>query len=160
MLKYLEAEVVFSEIPDEITLAINITNCQNFCEGCHSPELRKNIGTELTFDVIENLISKNDGITCICFMGEGNDKDALQHLIVHMREMYGDNYKIGIYSGRNAVGLFYWENLDYIKMGPYIPKYGPLNKPTTNQRLFKKVKRTVGDEWEDITSKFWEKETL
>ena len=80
--------------------------------------------------------------------------------IVHMREIYGNKYKIGLYSGRNAVGLFYWENLDYIKMGPYMPKYGPLNKPTTNQRLFKRIKRTVGDEWEDITSKFWEKETV
>lgn len=158
MLKYLEAEVVFSEIPDEITLAINITNCQNHCIGCHSPQLRRDTGDELTFEGIENLISKNDGITCICFMGEGNDRDALQHLIIHIREIYGDKYKIGIYSGRNAVGLFYWENLDYIKMGPYIPEYGPLNKPTTNQRLFKRIKGTVGDKWEDITCKFWKRD--
>lgn len=157
MLKYLEAEVVFSEIPDEITLAINITNCQNHCIGCHSPQLRKDIGDELTFEGIENLISKNDGITCICFMGEGNDSAALHHLIVHIREMYGKKYKIGLYSGRNAVGLFYWENLDYLKLGPFIPEKGPLNNKTTNQKLFKKLE---SGEWEDITCKFWEKETL
>ena len=27
--------VVFSEIPDEITLAFNISNCLNNCIGCH-----------------------------------------------------------------------------------------------------------------------------
>ena len=29
--------------------------------------------------------------------------------------------------------------LDYYKIGPFIPKYGPLNEKTTNQRMYKKV---------------------
>ena len=50
MIKYKDYYVVFEEIPDKITLAVNITNCQNRCIGCHSPELRENIGKELTTD--------------------------------------------------------------------------------------------------------------
>ena len=36
MIKYYNAMVVFEEIPNEITLAINITNCPCHCKGCHS----------------------------------------------------------------------------------------------------------------------------
>lgn len=155
MIKYKNSMVVFEEIPDEVTLAINITNCQNRCEGCHSPELRGNIGSELTKDVLDELISKNDGITCICFMGEGNDKDALFSLIMYIRQKYGKQYKIALYSGTNDGPDFkYW--LDYIKVGPYMPEFGPLNKKTTNQRLFK-VERKGDEVFDliDITSKFW-----
>ena len=155
MIKYKDTYVVFEEIPDEVTLAINITNCQNRCEGCHSPELRGNIGSELTKDVLDELISKNDGITCICFMGEGNDKEALFNLIIYIRQKYGKKYKIALYSGTNDGPDFkYW--LDYLKVGPYMPEFGPLNKRTTNQRLFKVEKK--GDEvfdLTDITYKFW-----
>ena len=39
MIKYLETLVAFAEIPDEITLCINITNCPCNCNGCHSSYL-------------------------------------------------------------------------------------------------------------------------
>jgi anaerobic ribonucleoside-triphosphate reductase activating protein len=46
------------------------------------------------------------------------------------------------------------QHFDYIKIGPYIAHLGPLSKPTTNQRLYKRV----GDgEFIDITSRFWKK---
>ena len=44
MLKYTNTQVVFTEIPNHISLAINISNCQNNCIGCHSPYLKENIG--------------------------------------------------------------------------------------------------------------------
>jgi anaerobic ribonucleoside-triphosphate reductase activating protein len=46
------------------------------------------------------------------------------------------------------------DDFDYIKIGPYLQHLGPLNKPTTNQRLYK---NTHNDAWEDITSRFWKK---
>ena len=166
MIKFVETEVVFSEIPDEVTLAINISNCQNNCKGCHSAYLRDNIGDELTLRQLENLISQNDGITCICFMGEGNDPKALHELILFVKENF-KGLKIGLYSGReNVDDDFYWENLDYLKIGPYIEEYGPLNSETTNQRLYKKIGGTRGTlilndiarpYWYDITDKFWKK---
>ena len=36
MLKYANFDIVFQEVPDEVTLAINISNCPNQCVGCHS----------------------------------------------------------------------------------------------------------------------------
>lgn len=153
MIKYLNAEVVFEEIPDEVTLAINITNCPNHCPGCHSPELRGDIGEELYGDTIVNLVEKNDGVTCICFMGEGKDEEALFNAIYVIRHVWGKSMKIALYTGSETVSPFLWDNLDYIKTGPYIEERGPLNKETTNQRLYKKI----DGKWEDITYRFWKR---
>lgn len=37
MLKYSNYEVTFAEVPDEISLTLNLTNCPYMCENCHSP---------------------------------------------------------------------------------------------------------------------------
>ena len=155
MLKYTDTQVVFEEIPDEITLAINISNCPHHCPGCHSPYLRENIGEDLYGDMLVDMIEKNDGITCVLFMGEGKDEDALFKLIDVIRHFYGSRIKIGLYTGSENVSPFLWENLDYIKLGPYNEREGPLNNPKTNQRLYRK---SYG-KWEDITYRFWRKGT-
>ena len=36
MLKYVDYDIAFQEIPDEVTLAINLSNCPHRA-GCHSP---------------------------------------------------------------------------------------------------------------------------
>ena len=43
MLKYVNTGIVFQEIPDEVTLAINISNCPCRCPGCHSRYLPKGV---------------------------------------------------------------------------------------------------------------------
>ncbi len=148
MIKYIpqDTSVVFSEIPDEITLALNISNCQNCCIGCHTSYLRENIGTELTPEVLSAEIQKNSGISCVCFMGEGNDREALINLARFIHDNYPD-LKTALYSGRVAVEDDLYDVFDYIKVGPYIEALGPLNSKTTNQRLYKNR--------EDITYKFW-----
>ena len=162
-IKYIpeDTTVVFSEIPDEITLAVNISNCQNNCKGCHSPYLKEDAGDILTFDVIDELIEKNKGITCFCFMGEGNDPDAFFKAAEHVA-MNHKNVKLAVYSGRENVEKWYSEVFDYVKIGPYIPEYGALDNPNTNQRLYYNnpywsgvCKMGIG--WEDITEKFWKK---
>ena len=47
MLKFHNYDIVFQEIPDEVTLAVNITGCPCHCPGCHSPHLWEDSGTEL-----------------------------------------------------------------------------------------------------------------
>ena len=155
MVKYLQTEVVFEEIPTEITLAINITNCQNNCAGCHSPYLREDIGTELTEAELFNLIAKNNGITCVCFMGEGNDQEGLITLVQAVKTNFPD-IKTALYSGRQYVEGIMYDIFDYVKVGPYMEDYGPLNNPKTNQRLY----MCSGQSITDITNKFWEKITL
>ena len=166
MIKYKPdtVSVVFEEVPDYVTLAIEITNCPGHCEGCHSPWLREDIGEELTPEILDDLIRENRGINCICFMGEGKDPEALKRLAfsIHLRSDYP--YKVALYSGREEVEDEYNAYFDFIKVGPYIPTKGPLNKETTNQRLYQ-ITRNFNEEAgkveiirEDITYKFWRKE--
>lgn len=144
--------VCFEEIPNYISLGLSISNCLGLCEGCHSPELRKNIGIELTNNEVDNLLKKNKGVNCILFLGEGNDKNALLEIIKYIREKH-NTLKIALYSGRNKIESELEGLLDFIKIGPYIAKYGPLNKETTNQRLYK----IENGEKIDITEKFWDR---
>lgn len=155
MLKYVDAKVVFAEVPDEVTLAINISNCPCQCKGCHSSYLAQDIGTELTFNEVRKLIKKNSGISCIALMGGDAEPDKVNTLASFITNHY-NSIKVAWYSGRqelsNSIDLF---NFDYIKLGPYKEEFGPLNSRTTNQRFYK----VSGRELVDITSKFWKHET-
>ena len=154
MLKYVDAKVVFAEVPDEVTLAINISNCPCQCKGCHSSYLAQDIGTELTFNEVRKLIKNNSGISCIAFMGGDSEPKRIDALASFVTNPY--QLKVAWYSGRqelsNHIDLY---NFDYIKLGPYKEEFGPLNSRTTNQRFYK-----ISDgELIDITSKFWKHET-
>ena len=87
MIKYVPemTNVVLEEIPDRLTLAIDISNCTGLCEGCHSPFLRRNVGVELTTEAIDSLIADNFGINCFLFLGEGNDHEALMSVAAYVR---------------------------------------------------------------------------
>ena len=153
-MKYTEFEVVLSEIPDEITLAINISNCPYHCEGCHSPHLWRDIGTVVTPMELINLINANKGITCVAFMGGPFEEVSIASMLIHA--VY-PNLKTAWYTGSSALPID-WNNLDYIKIGRYIAEQGPLNNPNTNQRLYKIVTLYKGFKGiEDITPRLWKK---
>lgn len=158
MLKYLNTQVTFAEVPDEITLCINITGCKNGCKNCHSPYLAEDIGTELTFSEVKRLIKNNSGISCIAFMGgdiEPKRVDALASFVTNHFQL-----KVAWYSGRQELSKdIELRNFDYIKLGPYIEERGPLSSRTTNQRLYKvePFDDIVPGDYclIDITDKFW-----
>jgi anaerobic ribonucleoside-triphosphate reductase activating protein len=147
MIKYVPemTSVVMEEIPDRVSLAVDISNCRGNCIGCHSPFLKKDIGQELTPEVIDRLVADNFGVNCFLFLGEGRDPEALLDLASHVRSK---GLLAAVYSGREEVEEIFWDYFDYIKLGPYRPECGPLNSPTTNQRLYR---RTEEGKWEDIT---------
>lgn len=149
MLKYVDAKIVFAEVPDEVTLAINISNCPCQCKGCHSSYLAEDIGKPLNWDSLNALIYINTGISCVAFMGGDNDPKVVNRLAEKVKSL---ELKTAWYSGRQELSKdVNLENFDYIKLGPYMEEFGPLNSRTTNQRMYK-----VHDcELEDITSKFW-----
>lgn len=153
MLKYVDTKVTFSEIPNEISLCINISGCPNRCKLCHSPYLQQNIGEDLTEEKLVNLIESNRGISCICFMGG----DQSPHSIVKLARLIKVAYpelKIAWYSGKDILSYCVQKSLEefnYIKMGPYIEDKGPLTSRTTNQKLFK----VCGNNLKDITYLFW-----
>ena len=160
-MKYVETEIVFREVPDEVTLAVNISGCPVRCQGCHSPWLWKDYGRTLTEDRLFALIADNPGITCVALMGGDGEPDAVARLLMAVKERYGDAIKTCWYSGgsleeaRRHVGP---RALDYLKVGPYIQSLGPLDSPTTNQRMYRVTKTTVRGtvkvHYEDITERF------
>lgn len=154
MLKYVDTKVTFSEVPDEISLCINISNCPCHCKNCHSSYLAQDIGTELTFSELSRLIKHNSGISCIAFMGGDSEPKRIDALASFVTNHY--QLKVAWYSGRQELSKdIDLKNFDAIKLGPYIEELGPLNSRTTNQRFYK----VNGRELVDITSKFWKHET-
>ena len=161
MVKYCGHYITAQEVPDEISLVLSITNCPHHCEGCHSPWLQADIGDELTPEILRHLIKAyKDGITCVCFMGEGQDPEALNILMAHV-QAYG--LKVCLYSGQdiiNDLSEFRCYPLpDYFKTGSYKKELGGLNSPTTNQRMWKKDGFTNDGiaVYMDITAWFWRK---
>lgn len=164
MLKYVNVMVTFSEIPDNITLCINISGCPNRCKGCHSPFLWEDVGEPLNKESFLELISNNPGITCVCLMGGDQDPSTITWLAKCSKEAYPE-LKVAWYSGlpkiHKDIDTHYF---DYIKIGPFIEELGPLESPTTNQRLLCKGKHLhkmdMSDEmFYDITDKFWNNES-
>jgi len=155
MIKYYNTMVVFEEIPNEITLAINITNCPCHCKGCHSKFLWEDVGTELTFEELERLIKENDGITCVCFMGGDANPKEINDLAIYTNKRNVCGYKslkVAWYSGCDELSKEIDLKLfNYIKLGHYDEEFGGLDKETTNQRFY-----IVHDnKMEDKTFLFW-----
>jgi len=152
MLKYINCDVVFQEVPNEVALAINISGCPCHCPGCHSPYLWQDEGDELTPQAIDLLIATNgDHITCVALMGGDGDPIQVDLLAQYIHQKY-DGLRVAWYSGRTVISRYVdINNFDYIKIGPFISHLGPLNQRTTNQRFY----RIVNGKKEDITSVFW-----
>ena len=161
MLKFVDFKVTFSEVPDQISLCINLSGCPHKCEGCHSPYLQEDIGEYLTKEKLAELIDNNMGISCVCFMGGDNDIPSLTTLAQYVKCRY--QLHTAWYSGltwkptmdRSAAWWF-----DYIKTGPYIESFGPLTSPTTNQRMYARGRVLHKTDMSphtfyDITDKFW-----
>ena len=63
-----------------------------------------------------------------------------------------EKIKIAWYTGLDRVpGSKLLSFLDYLKVGHYDPKFGPLTSKTTNQKFY----RVTGQNLEDCTSLFW-----
>lgn len=152
MLKYLNTQVTFAEVPDEITLCINITGCKNGCKNCHSSYLAQDIGKPLNKSSLSELIEGNKGVSCVSFMG--GDSDAIHLVALASWVKTHTHLKVAWYSGRQELAGIVARQLqwfDFIKLGPYKEEFGPLNSRTTNQRFYK----VSGKELVDITNKFW-----
>ena len=151
MLKFYNYDIVFQEIPDEVTLAVNLTGCPCHCPGCHSPHLWEDIGEVLDEAMLRRIHAEYAGeVTCICLMGGDADPAAVEQLCAYIKAQMG--LRSGWYSGRSELPAgIDLHHFDYIKTGPYIDSLGGLKSPQTNQRLY----RVTESGMEDITARFW-----
>ena len=139
-----------AEIPDEITLALNISNCPHRCKNCSEPWLREDIGTELSKNTIVELMTLHDGVSCICFMGGDGQHENVVESAKMIHVLYPD-VKIAMYSGDDIMDEILKPVLDYYKIGHWDENLGPLDYETTNQKLFAK---DFDGTWNDITYRF------
>ena len=139
MLKHTNYNIVFQEVPNEVTLSVSISNCPNRCKGCHSPHLWEDNGEALDNEVITALLAKyKNAVTCVCFMGGDANPDEVEQLAVFVKKLTDNQLKVAWYSGKkNFPAACSLHNFDYVKLGPYIEKFGGLDSPNTNQRFYK-----------------------
>lgn len=152
MLKYVDTDIVFQEIPDEVTLAVNLSGCPCRCPGCHSKHLWGDGGKELTDETVDELIATVErNITCLSIMGGDSHPDEVNTLAERLRQRHPQLH-IAWWSGRTFLAPnINVRNFDYIKLGPYLSHLGPLKSRTTNQRLY----RIHDGKLHDITAHFW-----
>lgn len=142
-LKYQGYAIVLQEVPDEITLAFNISGCTHKCPNCHSKNLWEYEGNYIREDIKHVLSKYKNYISCVCFMGGDQNIKELSELCEIVKKK---NLKTCIYSGMNS---FYPFNdminnnlLDYLKLGKYDSQKGGLDSPNTNQVMYKIINKT------------------
>ncbi|MDR3230975.1 MAG: hypothetical protein LBT65_06020 [Synergistaceae bacterium] len=151
MLLFTEAGGSYKEVPGEYSLVIHIAGCPNACENCQSPWLQNEDGDVLK-DSFEKLLHLYYAVTCVCFLGEGNDESNRAEFIAMCEYAGTRGLKTCLYSGCAGEPEPWMRCFDFVKRGPYIEARGPLISPSTNQRFYK----NESDSFSDVTGMFWE----
>jgi anaerobic ribonucleoside-triphosphate reductase activating protein len=137
-------QIVLTEVPGEISLALSISGCPFKCKGCHSKETwNKYFGEKLTIDKLNSIIEKNRHISCVLFYGGEWDKEELKK---YLKFIKNKGLKTALYSGMNTMLSDLEPLLDYYKIGEYIQHLGGLEYKRTNQKLYMKDNST----WKNI----------
>lgn len=136
MLRYYNKQVVFQEVPNEVSISYSIAGCPLNCKGCSWKNTIANMQSkELTDSVyIGNLKQYQNLASCVLFFGGEWNKQELIHKLQLAKTM---GYKTCLYTGltMERVDKDILDCLNYIKVGPYIESLGGLACKTTNQRL-------------------------
>ena len=140
LLRYANYSITFQEVPNEISLVLNITGCTHHCDGCHSDYLAQDFGNYVDDDLPALLDRYKGMITCVCFMGGDQAIDNLREWLERIKEEY--DLKTCVYSGTDDIDTFdnCLDYLDYLKIGSYKKELGGLDNPNTNQKFYVVVK--------------------
>ncbi|HET9239679.1 MAG TPA: anaerobic ribonucleoside-triphosphate reductase activating protein [Oligoflexus sp.] len=135
-MRYAFADVVFQEVPDEISLLFFICGCPHRCPGCHSASLwNAEQGDSLSLDVYGEWLDRYAGlVTCILFFG---GEWWPEQLALLLKTAQGRGFKTCLYTGLERVSPEIQTHLDYLKTGPWNPRLGGLDQPGTNQRFLR-----------------------
>ena len=139
MLLLASYDIVFQEVPGEVTLALNLSCCPNRCPGCHSPHLQEAVGEPLDEELLGSLLDRYAGsISCVAFMGGDGDPAGLNNLTRFIRDSHDfGSLKTAWYSGRSEISPDIEVKLfNFIKTGGFVESLGGLSSLTTNQRFY------------------------
>ena len=129
---YYDFQVVFQEVPGEISLCFSISGCNKNCDGCHSPFLwKEGNGSLLTKEVYTSFLNQYKNLaTCVLFMGgEWHQKELIEML--QLAKIKG--FKTCLYTGEDSVSEEITDQLTWLKTGMWIQELGGLESNLTNQ---------------------------
>lgn len=131
-LRFIAEQVVWQEVPGEVSLAFTVSGCPLRCPGCHSSDSwDAQQGLLLTDDYLQQRITQYQNlITCVLFFGGEWRPQALLPLLKLCRAA---GLHTCLYSGLDAVAEPITAQLTFLKTGPWIRELGGLDSPTTNQ---------------------------
>jgi anaerobic ribonucleoside-triphosphate reductase activating protein len=137
-------QVVLTEVPGEISLALSISGCPLACKGCHSTFSRNpNYGELLTTEQIDKHL--NPHVSAVLFYGGEWEPNILLELLNYCQSK---GLKTCLYTGYELefIPNQLLTSLDFIKVGPYKAELGGLESPTTNQRFYQLTNGTIDSE--------------
>lgn len=134
VLRFTAEQVVWQEVPGEVSLAYSISGCPLRCPGCHSSDnWDVGRGKPLTAEYLHSRIEQYQGmITCVAFFGGEWIPAALIPLLKLVREA---GLHTCLYSGLVSIAPHVQRELTFLKTGPWIQKLGGLDSPLTNQKF-------------------------
>ena len=135
-LRYVTEEIVWQEVPGEVSLAFLCSGCPLRCTGCHSAGAWKaGTGSVLSADYLKGRLKQYQGlISCVLFLGGEWQPEALKTLLQIAKEA---GLNTCLYTGleREELSDGLLPYLTYLKTGRWIADLGGLNSPITNQRF-------------------------
>lgn len=131
-MKIYKYDILFQEVPNEISLGFYVCGCSLRCPGCHSPELwSENNGFALSDELFNSLLEKYAAkISCVLFLGGEWRPLELIHFL-KLCEVRG--LKTALYTGLDDITPEIKQHLDYLKCGPWREALGGLPSPVSNQ---------------------------
>ena len=132
---YLTPNIVFQEVPGEISLCFSITGCKLACSGCHSAELwNAEHGSPLTNEIFQYYLQQYAGLlSCILFFGGEWQSAKLIEKLVFAKQQ---GLKTCLYSGQKHIDIHISKHLTYLKTGKWDPRRGGLDSSGTNQLFY------------------------
>lgn len=135
-LRYHHEDIVWLEVPGEVSLAYQFSGCPIHCKGCHSADTwKRGTGHILNADYFcKRLQQYQHLITCVLFMG---GEWLADELLVYLQLAQNADLKTCLYTGleKEHVPTELLPFLDYLKTGPWIAERGGLDNPNSNQRF-------------------------
>ena len=131
-LKFTIEQIVWQEVPGEVSLAFLFSGCQLRCKGCHSADTWKvGLGQELTLEYLEGRLQRYAGlISCVLFMGGEWVPDELEKML---RAVAAAGLKTCLYTGLERECII--PLLTYLRTGRWVMELGGLDSPATNQKF-------------------------
>ncbi|WP_196888859.1 anaerobic ribonucleoside-triphosphate reductase activating protein [Aureivirga sp. CE67] len=133
-MNYKDIQIVFQEVPGQISICFTITGCSLHCKGCHSKDLwKKSNGSYLSKEKYLNVLKKYQGFaTCVLFMGGEWHNDELIDFLKIAKKI---NYKTCLYTGEEEIKNSLLTELTWLKTGAWNENLGGLDSIRTNQKF-------------------------